>query len=323
MRTLTGLLLVGVASVVALQPAALAQTYPTKPVHVISAYAAGGPTDLIARPVLQYLSATMGQQFILQNRPGANGNIGANEVVRAAPDGYTLLFATTSQLTINPALYSMPFDAARDLAPIIQVSMNPSSLVMNASFPAATLQEMLAHARANPGKLTFASAGIGSINHLSGELLAMLTNTKLLHVPMSGGGPAINELLAGRVDMFLVSPPLALSHVKAGKLKILMVSAPRRMSLIPDVPTMSEAGLPEFKAAGSHGMMAPGKTPPALLRRLNEEAAKYLRSPDADKQLGGQGVQIVGGTIEEFALFLRDETTRWAAVVKTGNIKVE
>ena len=307
----------------ALPPAALAQNYPIKPVRVISAYAAGGPTDLIGRPVLQHLSGIMGQQFVLENRPGANGNIGAGEVVRAAPDGYTLLFATTSQLTINPALYTMPFDAMKDLAPIIQVSMNPSAVIMNAAFPAASMQELIAHAKANPGKLTFASAGNGSINHLAGELLAMQTGTKLLHIPMKGGGPAITELLAGRVDMFLVSPPLALPHVKAGKLKILMVSAPRRMALIPDVPTMSEAGVPEFKAAGSHGLLAPGKTSPVLIRRLHDEVDKYLKSPEAEKQLGSQGVQIVGGTTEEFAQFLRDETTRWAAVVKAGNIKAD
>ncbi len=302
---------------------AQAQAWPSKPVRVVNAYAPGGPTDFVARPILQHLSDTFGQSFYMENKAGANGNIGAEEVVRAAPDGYTLLVGTNSQVTINTALYKMPFDAQRDLAPITQISTNPSSIVLNAAFPAKNMQELITYARANPGKLVFGSAGPGSINHLAGELLATLTGTKLLHVPFKGGGPTITELLAGRIDLFIVSPPLVLPHVKAGKLKIVMLSADKRMAQIPDVPTMTEAGLPEFRAAGGTGMLAPSKTPPPIIRRLQSEIAKFLRSQEGEAKFADLGIQIVASTPEEYAQVIREETTRWTAVVRAGNIKAE
>jgi len=302
---------------------AVAQVWPSKPIRVLSGYAAGGPSDLIMRPIAQHLSGVFKHQVIVENKPGANANLAAMEVVKADPDGHTLLFATTSQITINPALYKMPFDAQKDLMPITQVSMNPSSVVMNASFPASTMKEVIAYAKANPGKMNYSSAGNGSINHLAAELLCMLTDTKMQHIPMKGGGPALNEVLAGRVEMFIVSPPLALPHVKSGKLKIMMISADKRMSQIPDVPTMIEAGYPEFHAQAGTGLLAPAKTPQAIIKRVHDETVKYLKSPEGDKVLGSQGVQIIANTPEQFAKVIRDETTRWAATVKRGNIKVE
>jgi len=315
--------LYGLLGFISMQQLALAQAWPTKPVRVVQGYAAGGPSDLIMRPIAQHLTGVFGQTVIVENKPGANANLAAIEVVKAQPDGYTLLFATTSQITINPALYKMPFDAQKDLMPITQVSMNPSSVVMNASFPASTMKEVIAYAKANPGKMNYASAGNGSINHLAAELLCMITGTKMQHIPMKGGGPALNELLAGRVEMFVVSPPVALPHVKSGKLKIMMISATKRMSQLPDVPTMIEAGFPDFHAQAGTGLLAPARTPQAIIKRVHDETVKWLKSPEGDKVLGSQGVQIIASTPEEFAQVIRDETTRWAATVKAGNIKVE
>ncbi len=300
-----------------------AQDYPVKPIRVVNAYAAGGPNDLTVRPIAQHLSEVFGQQVIVENRPGANGNIGADFVVRATPDGYTLLFASTSQLTINPALYSMPFDPMRDLAPIGAATMNPSVIVIHPGVPAGSMKELIAHARSNPGKLSYASAGNGSVNHLAGELLSMITQSKLLHVPFNGSGPALNETVAGRVDMFIVSPATTLPFIKAGKLKMLMVSAPKRLSFVPDVPTMIEAGLPEFISQSGTGFLAPAKTPRAAISRFNAEVVKYLNSPDAIAKMTALGLQLVPGTPEEYAQVLRDESTRWAAVVKAASIKIQ
>jgi tripartite-type tricarboxylate transporter receptor subunit TctC len=308
----------------ALAPAmASAQSYPAKPVRVISAYAPGGPNDVVARPVVEQLSRTMGQQFILENRPGANGNIGAAEVAKAPADGYTLLFGTTSQLTINPALYNMPFDSIRDFAPIILCSQIPGALVVSTGSPYNSVKDVIAAARANPGKLTYSSAGNGSQNHLGGELFAMLTQTRLVHVPYKGGGPALTGVLSGEVSMIFQSPSLGLSQIRAGKLKALMVSSPRRMAILPDTPTNDEAGLPEFKSRAGTGFLAPARTPRPIIDRLNAEIGRYLNSPEGQKYFAGQGVDLYPGTPEDFARVLQDELARWTAVVKTAGIKLE
>jgi tripartite-type tricarboxylate transporter receptor subunit TctC len=322
MKTFARYALYGALGFLSIQQA-FAQAWPTRPIRVIQGYAAGGPSDLIMRPIAQYLTKALGQSVIVENKPGANANLAAIEVVKAEPDGHTLLFATTSQLTINAVLYKLPFDPQKDLLPITQTSMNPSSVVMRGDFPASNMKEVIAYIRANPGKINYASAGNGSINHLGGELLAMITNTKMQHIPTKGGGPALTELLAGRVDMFVVSPPVAIPAHKAGKLKIMMISATKRMPQIPDVPTMIEAGFPDFLAQAGTGLLAPAKTSPSIIKRVHDETVKYLKSPEGDKELGSQGVQIIASSPAEFAQVIKDETTRWAATVKTGNITVE
>ena len=227
MKSIPRLALLGLATLAAtLSQSAAAQTWPAKPVRMINGYAAGGGNDNIARPIVAHLSQVFGQQVIIDNRPGANGNIGAYEVVRAAPDGYTLLFATSSQLTINPALYSMSFDPQRDLAPIVSIAMNPNAIVVHPGVPAASVKDLIAHLRANPGKLTFASSGNGSINHLAAELLAMITKTQMQHVPFKGAGPALTDVVAGRVDLMTIGVPTTIAFVKAGKLRMLAVSSP-------------------------------------------------------------------------------------------------
>ena len=300
-----------------------AQTYPSKPVRIISAYAPGGPNDVVVRPIAESLSKSMGQQFIVENRPGANGNIGAQEAARANPDGYTLLFGTISQLSINPAIYSMPFDSIKDFSPIVLISLVPGALVVNASSPMKSVKDLVAAAKASPGKLTYSSAGNGSQNHLAGELFALLTKTKLVHVPYKGGGPALTAVLAGEVDMIIQSPSVGLAQVRAGKLKVLMVSSPKRMSVLPDAPTNEEAGLPDFRSRAGNGMLAPVKTPRPIIDRLNVEITRYLNSPEGRKYFANQGVDLYPGTPEEFGRLLQDELTRWATVVKAAGIKVD
>ncbi len=302
---------------------ALAQVYPSKPVRVINPYAPGGPVDQIVRPILQQLTVVFDQQFIMDNRGGANGNIGAQEAARAAPDGYTLLAGTTSLLTINPALYKMPFDSIKDFAPIVLVSQIPGAIIVSSTHPAATLKDLLDYARANPGKLSYSSAGNGSQNHLAGELLALLTKTQFLHVPYKGGGPALAAVLAGEVNMIIQSPSLSMAQVRAGKLKVLGVSAPRRMAILPDAPTNDELGLPEFKTRAGTGFLAPAKTPRAIITRLHAEMVKYLNSPEGQKQYTSLGIDLVHGTPEDFSRVLQDELARWAAVVKAANIRIE
>ncbi len=322
-RSMTGCIATALATLAVIPAMCAAQTWPAKPVRVINAYTPGGPNDVVARPIVEQLTRTMGQQFILENKPGANGNIGAAEVAKAPADGYTLLFGTTSQLTINPALYSMPFDSIRDFAPIILCSQNPGALVVSTGSPYNSVKDVIAAARANPGKLTYSSAGNGSQNHLGGELFAMLTQTKLVHVPYKGGGPALTGVLSGEVSMIFQSPSLGLSQIRAGKLKALMVSSPKRMAILPDAPTNDEAGLPEFKSRAGTGFLAPARTPRPIIDRLNAEIGRYLNSPEGQKYFANQGVDLYPGTPEDFARVLQDELARWSTVVKTAGIKLE
>ena len=315
--------MLAVSLLLAVAGPACAQNYPSKPVKVINAYTPGGPNDVVARPIVEHLSKVMGQQFLLENRPGANGNIGAAEVARAVPDGYTLLFGTTSQFTINPALYSMPFDPVKDFAPIVLCSLIPSALVVNASFPANSVKDIVAMAKADPGKLSYSSSGYGSQNHLAGELFAMLTQTSLLHVPYKGGGPALIGVVAGEVSMVFQGPTLSLAQVRAGKLKVLLVSSPKRLDILPNVPTNDEVGLPEFKSRAGTGFLAPAGTPRPIVERLNAEISRYLNSPEGQKYFTSQGVNLYPGTPEEFGRLLQEELVRWKAVVKAANVKLE
>lgn len=308
----------------AVHPMSHAQTYPAKPVRVINAYAAGGTNDIIVRPLLNHLSGVLGQQFLLEAKPGANGNIGAMEVVRAAPDGYTLLFNTMSQVTINHALYKMPFDSLKDLTPITMMSANALTAIVNANVPANNFKELIAYARANPGKLAYSSAGNGSINHLAGELLKMQTKTEMLHVPYGGGGPALTAVVAGDVAFIIQSASgLVFPHLKSGRVKILGVSSPKRLQQIPDVPTFVELGLPDFKVRSGNGFMGPANLPRAIVDKLNAEINKYLNSPEGQKQYASLGVELIPGSPEDMALNIREELSRWSGVVKAAGIKLE
>ena len=273
--------------------------------------------------LLEALSRSLGQQFILEHKPGANGNIGTLEVVRAAPDGHTLLFVTFSQLTINPVVYKLPFDPVKDLAPVILVTQSASAIIVNGAFPANNLKELIAYARANPGKVSFSSSGNGSQPQLAGELLAQLTQTSMVHVPYKGGGPALTGVLAGEVSFIVQSPGISLPHIRAGKLKVFLVSAARRLPVLPDAPTSEEAGLPDFQSRASTGFMAPARTPRPIIERINAEITRYLATPEARKYFGDAGVDLAPGTPEDFARYQQEEFNRWSRVAKAANIQVE
>jgi tripartite-type tricarboxylate transporter receptor subunit TctC len=304
--------------------AAVGQTYPNRPIRFVSTYAAGGPVDLVARPVAQRLYETMGQPVIIESRPGANGNIGADLVAKSTPDGYTLLLTSTSQLTINPSLYSkLPFDVRKDFAPVTLLSMTPTVLVLHPSVPAASVRALVAMAKAQPDRLRYASAGSGSINHLSAELFRMIEGVDLIHVPYKGGGPALTDVVAGQVDLMIISIPTTLPFIKAGRLKALAVSAAQRYPALPEVPTMAEAGTPGFQSSAGVALMAPAAAPKQIVARLNAEIVKALNSPDIRQKLLAQGVDLIGNTPEELSAILSDETERWAKVIKAGNIRPE
>jgi len=306
-----------------IQPA-IGQSFPTKPVRLINTYAPGGPVDLTARPVAQGLTELLGQQVIIDHRPGANGNIGGALVAKATPDGYTILLTSTSQLTINPSLYAkMPFDTAKDLVPITLIAMTPTSLIVHPSVKAGSLKELLTLARANPGRLRYASAGNGSINHLSAELFKMLEKVDLIHVPYKGGGPGLIAVVANEVDMMIISVPTTLPLIKDGRIRVLAVSAPARYRALPDVPTMAEAGMPGFESSAGIGLLAPAGTDKAIVSRLQVATVKVLNTPEIRQRLEASGVALVGNTPEEFNAVIRQETAKWGKVVRAGNIKVE
>ena len=319
---LRGLAVLGVSATFA--SAAIRQVYPSKPVRFISTYAAGGPVDLTGRPVVQGLTELLGQQFIIEHRPGANGNIGALAVVKSAPDGYTILITSTSQLTINPSLYvDMPFDTAKDLAPITLISMTPTVLITHPSVKAGSLKELLAYARANAGRLRYASAGNGSINHLSGELFKMMEKLDITHIPYKGGGPALTAVVAGEVDMMIISIPTTLPLIKEGRLKALAVSAPARYRALPDVPTMGEAGMAGFESSAGIGLLAPAATSKAIISKLHASTVKVINTPDIRQRLLSQGVELIGNSPEEFNGVIREESAKWDKVVRAGNIKLD
>jgi len=303
---------------------AQAQTYPTKPIRLVVPFPAGGTTDILARAVAQKLSETLGQQVIVDNRPGAGGNIGSELVARSAPDGYTLLMGTVGTHAINVSLYpKLPYDPVKDFTPIVLVAGVPNVLVVNPSLPARSVAELIAYAKANPGKLNFASSGSGTSIHLSGELFKVLTGVQMTHVPYKGSAPALTDLVGGQVQLMFDNLPSSLAFIKAGKLRALAVTSKTRAAALPDVPTMVEAGVPDFEASSWFGILAPAGTPRDIVVRINAEVAKWLATPDAREKLAGQGAIAAGGAPEDFARHIASETAKWARVVKASGAKVE
>jgi tripartite-type tricarboxylate transporter receptor subunit TctC len=299
-------------------------SYPTKPVRLVVPFPAGGTTDILARAAAQKLSESWGQQVIVDNRPGAGGNIGAELVAKAPPDGYTLLMGTVGTHAINASLYSkMPYDHVKDFAPAILVAGVPNVLVVNPSVPVNSVQELIAYAKANPGKLNFASSGSGTSIHLSGELFKSLTGVQMTHVPYKGSAQALTDLVGGQVQLMFDNLPSSLAFIKAGKLKALAVTSTTRAAALPDVPTMVEAGVPGFEASAWFGILAPAGTPREAIMRINTEIAKWLASPDAREKLSAQGAIAAGGSPEDFAKHIASETSKWARVVKESGAKVE
>jgi len=304
--------------------AAAADAYPARPIRFVVAFPPGGGTDIIARSIAQKLAERLAQQVVVDNRPGAGGNIGTDIVAKSAPDGYTMLMGSAGPLAINASLFaSMPFDPVRDLAPVTLAASTPNVLVVHPSLRAATVKELIALARTRPGEINFASSGHGTPAHLAGELFNSMAGVKLVHVPYKGAAPALADLLGGQVQLMFSTMPPALPHVKDGKLRALAVTSLKRSRATPDLPTVDEAALPGFEANTWHGVVLPAGTPPAIIARLNREIVAILHLHEVVERLSSQGAEPVGSTPEEFAAYIRSETVKWAKVVRESGAKAE
>jgi tripartite-type tricarboxylate transporter receptor subunit TctC len=312
----------GAATLPVLSRLARAQTYPTRPVRIISGYAAGGGNDIVARLVGRWLSERLGQQFIVENRPGAGGNIGTELVVRAPADGYTLLLVGAPN-AINASLYEkLSFNFVSDIAPVAGIIRVPDVVVVNPSVPATTLAELVALAKANPGRINMASGGNGTSAHVGGELFNMMTGIRMVHVPYRGNAPALTDLLGGQVQVMFASSPTAIEHIRAGKLRPLAVTTATRWDALPDVPTVAEF-VPGYEAGAWFGVGAPKNTPAEVIGRLNTETNTGLSDPRLRTQLADLGGMSLAGSPAEFGKFLGEETEKWAKVVKFSGAKPE
>ena len=303
---------------------ALAQAYPSRPVKLVIPFPPGGPLDVIGRAIAQKAGEDWGQSVVVDNRPGAGGNIGADLVAKSSPDGYTILMGALSTHAVNPSLYEkMPYDAVRDFAPITLVAVTPNVLVVNASLPVSSAKEFIAYAKANSGRLAFGSGSNGSAGHLAGELFKVETRTDVVHVPYKGAAPAMQALLAGDTQFMFDNLASAMPQVKAGRLKALAVTTAARSPLAPDLPTMAEAGLPGFDIATWFGLFAPAGTPRDVIAKWNAEVTKILNSPEMRDRLTAQGAQPAPDTPEQFAAFIAAEIPKYARIVKASGAKVD
>ncbi len=304
--------------------AATADAYPVKPIRFVVAFPPGGGTDIIARSIAHKLAERFAQQVVVDNRPGAGGNIGTDFVAKSAPDGYTILMGSAGPLAINASLFAkMPFDPIRDLAPVTLAASTPNVLVVHPSLPARTVKQLIALARARPGEINFASSGHGTPAHLAGELFNSMAGVKLVHVPYKGAAPALADLLGGQVQLMFSTMPPALPHVKDGKLRALAVTSRKRSPATPELPTIDEAALPGFEAITWHGVVVPAGTPTTVIALLNREIVAILHLPEVVERLSGQGAEALGSTPEEFAAYIRSESVKWAKVVRESGAKAE
>jgi len=298
------------------------QTYPAKPVRIIAPFAPGGGTDFIARLVAQKLTERLGQQVIVENKPGAGGNLGAEFAVKSAPDGYTLLLIAGSY-TVNPSIYKLSFDPVNDISPIVQLSQGPFVVAVHPSVPAKTLKELIDYARKEPDKLSYASAGSGSITHLASELFLEMAKIKMVHVPYKGTGPALNDTIAGNTQLIFGSVATSLQFIKSGRLRGLAVTTPQRIGAAPELPTVAEAGVPGYQVVLWHGLVGPKGLPVAVVERINQAANDALKSKDVADLLATDGVAPAGGSPEKFRAVIKSDIERWSGVVKQANIKAD
>ncbi|MBD2746373.1 tripartite tricarboxylate transporter substrate binding protein [Microvirga sp. BT688] len=324
-RRILGLLLGAGASLVSGAVLAQSSTYPTRPVRVIVPFTPGGTTDIFARLVGEKLSQSLGQQFVIENRGGAGGNIGADAVAKAEPDGYMLVMGTVGTHAINPSLYAkMPYDALTDFAPVAYVAGVPNLMVVSPKkVKATTVQEFIAEAKATPGKFTMASSGNGTSIHLSGELFKQITGVEMPHVPYRGSGPAVNDLIGGQVDVMFDNLPSSIEHVRGGNLRALAVTSSKRSPALPDKPTLAEAGLPQFEATSWFALFAPKGTPADITNKLNQEVRKALETPELQKRFADLGGEIQPMSPDELMAYIRAEHEKWAKVVKASGAKVD
>ena len=299
---------------------ARAAEYPTKPIRLLVGFAPGGGTDTTARAISQKLTAALGQQVVVDNRPGVSGNIAAEITANAPPDGYTVLLATIGALAINASLLKkMPFDPIKDLAPVTRAADSTNILVVHPSVAAKSVKELIALAKSKP--LNCGSSGVGGAGHLALELFNLQAGTKMLHVPYKGGGPAIVDLLAGNINLIFATTASSIGHIKSGRIRALAVTTAKRSANVPELPTIAEAGLPGFEANNWNGVVVPAKTPRPIINRLNKEFTAALLLPDIKQFLFNQGLDAAPGTPEAFAAYIKSETAKWAKVIKAAGIK--
>jgi tripartite-type tricarboxylate transporter receptor subunit TctC len=317
-------ILAACAALISFGGVATAQDYPSRPVKIVVPYPAGGSNDIIARILAQKLSERVGQQFIVENRGGAGGNIGAEAVASSEPDGYTLLLAAPGPLTSNAALYkNLPFDPAKAFAPVALVAQVPIVLMVHPSVEAKNVKDLIALAKAKPGTINFGSSGIGTTNHLAGELLKSMAGVNIVHVPYKGAAPAMNDLVAGHIPVMFDNMPAVLPQVAGKRVNAIAVAGATRASAMPDVPTVAESGVPGFDASAWFGLVAPAKTPPAVLKKLEGDVAAILKMPDVQKRFTELGAEPGNVSGAAFGKFLTDETTKWTKVVQASGAKVE
>ncbi len=315
--------LLGLAAAACLPVAAWAQAYPSKPITLLVPFPPGGPTDLVARVLAKKMSEQMGQSIVIDNKPGANGNIAAVAAAKAAADGYTVLY-NTSSITLSPALYkSLAYDVQRDLAPVALTAVVPLALVVNPAVPANNVREFIAYAKANPGKLSYGSAGNGNVTHLAAFQLVRHHDIDATHVPYRGSAPADVDLVAGQIQFMTDTINSVMPFVKEKRLKLLAVTTSQRMSLFPEVPTLAETVMPGFEAGAWQGIMVPANTPKAVVQRLNAEINKALQSAEVKEKLALQGAEPLGSSPEEYGAYVKKELARWAAVVKATGVTLE
>ena len=300
----------------------VAQTYPARPVRIVVPFSPGGGTDILARLIAQKLTQSLGQQVIVDNRPGAGSRIGTEIVVRATPDGYTFLMVSATY-AVNAAIYRLDFDPAKDLLPVAQMASVPFVLVAHPSLPASNVKELIALAKAKPGQIIYASTGNGSSPHLAGELLAMMTNVRMVHVPYKGGGPAMIDLLSGQVQLLFNTVVQSLPHINSGRLKPLAVGSLKRSSVLPQVMTIDESGVRGYDVTNWFGLLVPGKTPQSIVARINRDVVQHLQAADFKAQLVKQGAEPAGGTPADFGKLIRGDIAKFSRIVKAAGIRIE
>ena len=301
-----------------------AQPYPSRPIRLVVPFPPGGSTDILSRALGQKLAEGLGQPVVIDNRPGAGGSIGSEAAAKAAPDGYTLVMGQLGPLAVSPAIYrNLPYDPVKSFAPVSLMAIVPSVLVVNPQVPAASAAELIAYARANPGKLTYGSAGSGSTSHLTTEYFKLATGTDILHVPYKGVGPMLTDLISGQLSMGINGAPAVMPHVNSGRLRALAVTGLTRLPSLPQIPTLDESGVKGFDASGWYGILAPAGTPGAIVAKLNAEIRRIMQTPDLRARLDNEGAIPAAGSSEEFAAFIVAEIARWGAVLKRAGIEAQ
>ena len=321
----TGIVLAAAASALLTSVSATiqAQDYPTRPVRFVVPYVPGGGVDFVGRTIAQKLSESWGQQVIVDNRPGGGTNIDSELVARSAPDGYTLLVGGVPN-TANAALYKkLAYDVVKDFSPVILLDTAPNVLAVHPSVPAKSVRELIALAKTRRGALTYASAGIGSSNHLSGELFRTMAGVDIVHIPYKGGSAAVTDLIAGHISMYFGTTPSTMPHVRTGRLRALGVTTAKRTPAAPGVPTIAESGLPGFEQSAWHGLLAPAGTPEVIITKLHAEVVRALRSPDVAERFAAQGIDVIGSSPAEFAAFIKQDLAKYEKLVKTAGIRID